>query len=109
LTEPGEPQGLIGNPARAVIDHENKSTGQQQQPQKSEKTADHASPYICLYMSRPARRQPITGQSGKFNLISTLSAFPAGAGRNPESVDAAERALYKTANGGGRNPAAAVL
>jgi hypothetical protein len=31
------------------------------------------------------------------------------AGRNPESVDAAKRALYKTANGGGRNPAAAVL
>jgi hypothetical protein len=27
----------------------------------------------------------------------------------PESVDAARRALYKTAIGGGRNPAAAVL
>jgi hypothetical protein len=27
----------------------------------------------------------------------------------PESVDAAICALYKTANGGGRNPAAAVL
>jgi len=29
--------------------------------------------------------------------------------RRPENVDAANRALYKTANGGGRNPAAAVL
>jgi len=29
--------------------------------------------------------------------------------RRPESVDAAKRALYKTGNGGGRNPAAAVL
>jgi hypothetical protein len=27
----------------------------------------------------------------------------------PESVDASGRALYKTRNGGGRNPAAAVL
>jgi hypothetical protein len=27
----------------------------------------------------------------------------------PESVDAWERALYKTGNGGGRNPAAAIL
>jgi hypothetical protein len=27
----------------------------------------------------------------------------------PEGVDAAKRALYKTGNGGGRNPAAAVL
>jgi hypothetical protein len=27
----------------------------------------------------------------------------------PESVDAAKCALYKTGNGGGRNPAAAVL
>jgi len=28
---------------------------------------------------------------------------------SPEGVDAAKRALYKTGNGGGRNPAAAVL
>jgi hypothetical protein len=28
---------------------------------------------------------------------------------SPEGVDAAKRALYKTLNGGGRNPAAAVL
>src|SRR6266481_1741790 len=46
LTKPGETQGLIGDPARAVVDHENESAGQQQQPDKSEKTADHASPYI---------------------------------------------------------------
>jgi len=54
LTNPGETQGLIGDPARAVIDHENESAGQQQKPDKSEKTADHASPYIC----RAPRTQP---------------------------------------------------
>jgi hypothetical protein len=43
LTEPCEPQGLIGDPARPIIDHENKSAGQQQEPDKAEKTADHAS------------------------------------------------------------------
>src|SRR5580692_9564907 len=78
LTEPGEPQGLVGDPARTVIDHENKPAGQQQQPYKSEKTADHASPYICRARRR---RQPITGLTGKFNLISTLSAFSSGAFR----------------------------
>src|SRR5712671_1594861 len=52
LTEPGEPQGLIGDPARAVIDHENESAGQQQQPYQSEKTADHASPYIARARKR---------------------------------------------------------
>jgi len=31
------------------------------------------------------------------------------AAKGPEGVDAAKRALYKTVNGGGRNPAAAVL
>jgi hypothetical protein len=30
LTEPGETQGVVGNEARPVIDHENKATGQQQ-------------------------------------------------------------------------------
>src|SRR5215475_8706213 len=44
LAELGEPQGLVGDPARAVIDHEDESAGQQQQPHKSEETADHASP-----------------------------------------------------------------
>src|SRR3981189_2957302 len=71
LTKPGEPQGLIGDPARAVIDHENESAGQQQQPYKSEKTADHASPYIARARKR---RQALAAQHGKFNLISTLSA-----------------------------------
>jgi hypothetical protein len=46
-------QGLIGDPARSVIDHENESAGQQQKPDKSEKTADHASPYICLISVAP--------------------------------------------------------
>jgi hypothetical protein len=35
------------------------------------------------------------------------AGFPAPG--SPEDVDAAQRALYKTLNGGGRNPAAAVL
>jgi hypothetical protein len=63
-------------------------------------------------MSRPECRQPLTGLPGKFNLISTLSAFYGSARRPggcPEGVDAVKRALYKTLNGGGRNPAAAVL
>src|SRR6266403_2239132 len=75
LTKSGETQGLIGDPARAVVDHENKSAGQQQQPDKAEKTADHASPYIHRVRKRS---QPLTGQHGKFNLISTLLAFCVG-------------------------------
>jgi hypothetical protein len=54
----------------------------------------------------------ITGTSEEIqprqHLIDALeppSPVPAG----PESVDASGRALYKTGNGGGRNPAAAVL
>src|SRR5439155_17174840 len=50
--------GLIGDPACAVVDHENESTGQQQKPDKSEKTADHASP---LYLSRPKTQPAING------------------------------------------------
>src|ERR1700760_2395156 len=46
LAEPGEAQGLVGHPAGAVIDHEDETAGQQQQPDKSEKTADHPSPSI---------------------------------------------------------------
>jgi hypothetical protein len=61
---------------------------------------------------RPEWPQPIPGGSEKFNLISTLS-LPyggfSGRPKGPESVDGAWLALYKTRNGGGRNPAAAVL
>jgi hypothetical protein len=42
------------------------------------------------------------------HLISAFRSGLTGFG-GPESVDAAIGALYKTANGGGRNPAAAVL
>src|ERR1700719_2391270 len=48
LAELGETERLIGDPARPVIDHEDESAGQQQQPYESEKTADHASPYIRI-------------------------------------------------------------
>src|SRR3984957_14177197 len=44
FAKPGKAQGLIGDPARPVIDHEDESAGQQQQSDKSEKAADHASP-----------------------------------------------------------------
>jgi hypothetical protein len=54
----------------------------------------------------------LNGEPEKFNLASiltwvrrTLVWF----GKCPESVDAAKAGLYKTANGGGRNPAADVL
>src|SRR3954453_11946994 len=109
LPEPGETQGLVGDEPRAVIDHEDKSAGEEQQANQPKETADHASPYICR---RPNGRQPIAGAPDKFNLISTLCAI---SGRirqlseGPESVDGAGPALYKTPNGGGRNPAAAVL
>jgi hypothetical protein len=54
----------------------------------------------------------IPGQSWKFNLINSLPAFRSRTlwpGAAPESVDAAIPCLYKDANGGGRNPAAAFL
>jgi hypothetical protein len=109
LAEPGETQGLVGHEARTVIDHEDESAGEKQKADKPEETADHASPYIYV---APGGRQPIPGASRKFNLISDLCAissrFPVLSER-PESVDGTERALYKTPNGGGRNPAAAVL
>jgi hypothetical protein len=48
----------------------------------------------------------------KFNLANTLTAPHrtfVRAARGAESVDAARVGLYKTGNGGGRNPAADVL
>jgi len=60
----------------------------------------------------PKCLQPLPGEPEKFNLISTLFALcgsPSGGLKGPESVDGASLALYKTRNGGGRNPAAAVL
>src|ERR1700721_2462161 len=42
FAKPGKPQGLIGDPAGSVIDHENEPARQQQQPDQSEKAADHA-------------------------------------------------------------------
>jgi hypothetical protein len=65
-----------------------------------------------LYLSCSKCSQPLTAQRGKFNLVSTLSTFYGWTFHRqglPESVDAATPALYKSTNGGGRNPAAAVL
>src|SRR4029077_10080904 len=47
LAEAGEAQGLVGDEARAVIDNEDESAGQEQQADKPEQTADHASPNPC--------------------------------------------------------------
>src|SRR5262249_29862910 len=44
LAGAGEAQILVGNPARPIIDHEDESTDEQQQPDKPKKTADHAPP-----------------------------------------------------------------
>jgi len=63
---------------------------------------------ICSPLGKPG----LTGAQKKFNLASTLTHSArhlSGSGGGPESVDAAMVALYKTANGGGRNPAADVL
>src|SRR6516164_816495 len=47
LAKPRESQALIGDPTRAVIDHQDESARQQQQPHQSEKAADHVSPHLC--------------------------------------------------------------
>jgi hypothetical protein len=41
--------------------------------------------------------------------LNRAPVLPFGSGSARESVDAADAGLYKTANGGGRNPAADVL
>jgi hypothetical protein len=54
----------------------------------------------------------LNGERKKFNLANTLTCSDRTFVwfiRPPESVDAAKPGLYKTANGGGRNPAADVL
>jgi hypothetical protein len=105
LTKPGEPQSLVGHPARPVIDHEDKAAGEQQEPQKSKNTPDHAPPYTCAVRNARAIA-PVSQEIKHFISFSDRrSSLPA----CPVSVDAAIRRLYKGANGGGRNPAAAVL
>jgi len=44
LAKPGEPQALVGDETGPVIDHKDESAGQEQEANKPEKTADHASP-----------------------------------------------------------------
>jgi hypothetical protein len=109
FAKPGKPQILVGDPSGPVIDHENEPASQQQQPYQTEKPADHASP---CYSQLPQASPGLTGEPKKFNLASNLTALRrtlVWAGRGPESVDAARTGLYKTGNGGGRNPAADVL
>jgi hypothetical protein len=65
-----------------------------------------------LILSRPKTQPAINGVAAEIqphqHLIGVLRAgLPVRGG--PEAVDAAKRALYKGADGGGRNAAAAVL
>jgi hypothetical protein len=65
-----------------------------------------------LILSHPKAQPAINGMAAEIqphqHVIGVLRAgLPVPGG--PEAVDAAKRALYKGANGGGRNPAAAVL
>jgi hypothetical protein len=64
-------------------------------------------------LSNGLRASPgLAGDHKKFNLASTLTALRrtmVWATSGAESVDAAKAGLYKTGNGGGRNPAADVL
>jgi len=61
---------------------------------------------------RPKTPSAINGAAREIqphqHLIGAFQQAPR-APEGPEGVDAARRALYKTPNGGGRNPAAAVL
>jgi len=65
-----------------------------------------------LILSHPKAQPAINGMAAEIqphqHVIGVLRAgLPVRGG--PEAVDAAKPALYKGANGGGRNPAAAVL
>jgi hypothetical protein len=96
LAKPGKAQGVVGDVPCPVIDHEDKSAGQQQQSHQTEKAADHASPTISRAQ---IRCQPLAARRGKFNLASTLSGLAGpgrGAGWEAEGVDAVTSDLYKT-------------
>jgi hypothetical protein len=65
-----------------------------------------------LFSQLPQAGPGLTFECQKFNLASSLTALRrtlVWAIHGPESVDAAKVGLYKTGNGGGRNPAADVL
>jgi hypothetical protein len=65
-----------------------------------------------LFSQPPQGGPGLTFECKKFNLASSLTALRqslVSAIRGAESVDAAKLGLYKTGNGGGRNPAADVL
>src|SRR5262249_33800521 len=63
LAELGEPQGLVGHPARAVIDHEDESAGKKKQSTQSEKPADHAPPLLIPASARLRAYRGICGNS----------------------------------------------
>ena len=81
---------------------------QQKQPHQSKKTADHASPYISGAQKRLSPYRAAQEIQPHQQLI-RLAGLPPEAPGSLLGVDAAKPALYKDGNGGGRNPAAAVL
>src|SRR6266478_8176948 len=83
-------------------------------PASSKSPTSRKKPRIMrhLILSHPKAQPAINGMAAEIqphqHVIGVLRAgLPVPGG--PEAVDAAKRALYKGANGGGRNPAAAVL
>src|ERR1700751_2076760 len=80
LTETGEAQRLVGDPAGPVIDHEDEPAGEQQQPYQSEKAADHASPIVWRGVRAPT---PITGAQAEIQPHQLLIAIPSET-RSPE-------------------------
>jgi hypothetical protein len=83
-------------------------------PANSNSPTSRKKPRIICHPLFPAPRTPSanTGAAGEIqphqHLIGAQGPdFPVP--EQSESVDAAKRALYKTGNGGGRNPAAAIL
>src|SRR5207253_2792265 len=78
FAEAGKAQVLVGDPACAIIDHENEPAREQQQADHTEKSADHTSP-CYLVAPCPAR---LTGPAGEIQLCQHLTAR-IGAGMRP--------------------------
>src|SRR3954451_13981370 len=73
LAKSRKAQVLVGDPAGSVIDHENKTAGQQQQSDHTEKPADHASP-CYLFARRPEAR--LTGADREIQPRQRVSGPP---------------------------------
>src|ERR1700758_3430837 len=76
LAELGEPQALVGDPARPVIDHEDESAGQEQQAYQSEKAADHVSPLFLNAVSHYRAARGNSTSSVTYQACATALARP---------------------------------